>query len=74
MVETNYYQRNRETVLNKAKDYYEDNKEFLREKAKNKNRELSVEEKNLRREYGINRYKNISEEKNQKIIMVLRKF
>ena len=61
MGETNYYQRNREIVLNKAKDYYENTKEVLREKAKNKNRELSLEEKNIRREYGRNRYKNISE-------------
>ena len=39
--ETTYYQRNRETVLNKAKDYYENNKEVLREKAKTKYRKLS---------------------------------
>ena len=32
---TTYYQRNRETVLNRAKDYYENNKDVLREKAKN---------------------------------------
>ena len=37
---TTYYQRNIETVLNRAKDY-ENNKEVLREKAKNKYRELS---------------------------------
>ena len=34
MGETTYYQRNRETVLNTAKDWYENNKEVLREKAK----------------------------------------
>ena len=33
MGETTYYQRNRETVLNRAKDHYENNKEVLREKA-----------------------------------------
>ena len=32
--ETTYYQRNRATVLNREKDYYENNKEELREKAK----------------------------------------
>ena len=42
---TTYYQRNKEVVLNRAKDYYENNKEVLREKAKNKYRELSDEEK-----------------------------
>ena len=35
MSETTYYQRNREVILNRAKDYYENNKELLREKAKN---------------------------------------
>ena len=36
-----YYERNRDVILNRAKDYYENNKELLREKAKNKYRELS---------------------------------
>ena len=51
MSEKTYYQRNREVVLNRAKDYYENNKELLRER-KNKYRELSEEEKNIKREYG----------------------
>ena len=52
MSETTCYQRNREVVLNKAKGYYENNKELLSERAKNKYRELSEEEKNIKREYG----------------------
>ena len=52
MSETSYYQRNREAILNRAKDYYENNKELLRESAKNKYRELSEEKKNIKREYG----------------------
>ena len=52
MSETTYYQRNREVILNRAKDYYENIKELLRERAKNKCRELSEEEKNIKREYG----------------------
>ena len=51
MSETTYYQRNRETILNRAKDYYETNKKILRERAKNKYRELSEEEKNIKRDY-----------------------
>ena len=47
-----YYQRNREVILNRAKDYYENNKELLIERAKNKYRKLSEEEKNIKREYG----------------------
>ena len=43
--ETTYYQRNRETALHRAKKYYEDEKELLRKKTKNKYRELSEEEK-----------------------------
>ena len=31
MSETTYYQRNREVILNRAKDYYENNKELSRE-------------------------------------------
>ena len=45
MSETTYYQRNREVILNRAKDYYENNKKLLREKVKNKYRELSEEKK-----------------------------
>ena len=35
MSETTYYQRNREVILNRAKDFYENNQELLRERAKN---------------------------------------
>ena len=37
MSETTYYQGNREVILNRAKDYYENNKYLLRERAKKKN-------------------------------------
>ena len=67
MSETTYYQRNREVILNRAKDYYENNKELLRERAKNKYRQLSEEEKNIKREYGKKRYHNMSEEKQKKL-------
>ena len=36
-------------------------KELLKEKAKNKYRELSEEKKNKKREYGRNRYHNMQE-------------
>ena len=45
-----YYQTNREVILNRAKRYYLGNIEELREKAKNKYRELSQEEKDIMRE------------------------
>ena len=50
-------------ILNRAKDYYENNKELLRERTKSKYRELSEEEKNIKREYGKKRYHNMPEEK-----------
>ena len=67
MGETTYHQINRETVLNWTKDYYENNKEVLRKKAKSKYRELSEEKKDIKRKYGRNRYKNMSEGKKQKL-------
>ena len=39
-------------VLNRAKYYYENDKERLREQARNKYRNLSEEDKNKKREYG----------------------
>ena len=60
-----YYQRNRGVILNSAKDYYENDKESLREQARDKYRNFSEEDKNKKREYGKNRYHNMSEEKKQ---------
>ena len=53
-------------ILNRAKDCYENNKELLRERAKNSYRKLSEEEKNIKREYGRKRYHNMSEEKKKR--------
>ena len=39
-------------ILNRAKDYYENDKKRLREQARDKYRNLSEEEKNKKREYG----------------------
>ena len=43
MSNTTYYQRNKDLILNRAKDYYENNKWRLREKASDKCRNLSKE-------------------------------
>ena len=40
-----YYQRNREVILNRAKDYYENDKKRLKEQARDKYGNLSEEEK-----------------------------
>ena len=40
-----YYQRNRDLILNRAKDYYEKGKQRLRKQARDKYRNLSQEKK-----------------------------
>ena len=58
-----YYQRKWDVILNRARDYHENDKERLREQARDKYKNLSEEEKNKKREYGKNRYHIMSEEK-----------
>ena len=58
------YQRNRDVLLNRTKDYYENNKERLKRQAIDKYRNLSEEEKNKKREYGKNRYHICLKKKN----------
>ena len=48
-----YYKKNRDVVLNKAKDYDKNNKVRLRGQARHKYRNLSEEEKNKKTEYGF---------------------
>ena len=59
MSETTYYETNRDVILNREKDYYENNKKLLKERANNKCRQLS--------EYGRHRHRNMSEEKKQRL-------
>ena len=47
-----YYQKNRDVILSKAKDYNKNDKERLRKQATNKYRTLSEEKKMKKREYG----------------------
>ena len=50
-------------ILNRAKDYYENDRLRLSEQARDKYRNLSEEKINKKREYAKNRYCNMSEEK-----------
>ena len=50
-------------ILNRAKDYNENDKKRLSELARDKYRIISEEEKTKTREYGKNRYRNMSEDK-----------
>ena len=61
-----YYQKSKNVILNRAKDYKND-KERLREQTRDKYRNLYEEEKNYKREYGKNRYQNMSEGKKQRL-------
>ena len=62
-----YCQWNWDVILNRSKDYYENNKERLRKQARDKYRNLSEEEKNKKREYGINRHCNMSKEEKKRL-------
>ena len=44
-----YYQRNRDEILNRSKDCYENDKERLRMQARDKYRNVSEEDKNKKK-------------------------
>ena len=67
MSNTTYYQKKRDVILNRTKDYYENDKKRLREQARDNYRNLSEKDKNKKREYGRNRYHNMFEEKKQRL-------
>ena len=69
-----YYQFNRQEILQKAKEkyskekaaeYYLQNKEALKEKARDRNRNLSEEEKNKIKEYQRKRYQELIQYKKE---------
>ena len=62
-----YYQRNRDLILNRAKYYYENDKERLRKKERDKYRNLSEEEKSKIKKYVKHRYCNLYEEKTERL-------
>ena len=49
-VDLTYCQKNRDLILNRARDYYKNDKERLREQARDKYRNLSEEEKKTKKE------------------------
>ena len=67
MSQTTCYQRNRYIMLNRAKEYYENNKELSREQAKNKYRSLSKYEKDIKKQYQKARYHNMSDEEKHRL-------
>ena len=67
MSDLTYYQRNRDVILNRAKDYHGNDKEKLWKQARDKYKNLSEEEKNKIREYWKDRHHNMPEEKKQRL-------
>ena len=57
-----FYQRHREFLLKKQRDFQENNKEVIKEQARIKY-SLSLEEKNKRNEYAKNWYNNLPDDK-----------
>ena len=47
MSETTYYQSNREVILNRAKDYYKNNKQLLREREQKIKKENYLKKKKI---------------------------
>ena len=62
-----YYQKKRNVILNRAKDYYKNDKKRLTRQARDKYRDLCEERSNKRKKYGKNRYRNVSEERKQRL-------
>ena len=65
--EETYYHKNRDVILNRAKDYYENDQKRLREQARDKWNNLSEKQKSKKREYVRKRYHNMSKEKKRKL-------
>ena len=74
MSEKTYYQRNKNVILNRAKNYYENDKDW--ESKQEINTELIWSKKSKKREYGENRHHNMSEniiksQYNNKIVLIV---
>ena len=64
---TTYYQKNKDVILKRIKDCYENNKEDWEIKQKVDIETYLKKKKNKKRKYGKNRYYGISEENKQKL-------
>ena len=58
---------------NLSAKYYQENKERLQEKARERYQNLSKEEKDKNQHYGCERYKNLSEDEKQKSLLSVEK-
>ena len=67
MSDWTYYQKNRDVILNRAKDYYENNKERLREQATDKTETWLKKTKTKKENIQKTDIINMSEEKTQRL-------
>ena len=61
-----YYLSNKEHYSQYQQDFYNDNKEILKEQARIRYHNLSPEEKEKIKEYAKNRYNNLPEDKKKR--------
>ena len=54
--------------------YYQENKEWLRKSARERDQKLSKEGKGKKWQYGRGHYKNVSEEEKQKLVEYRKKY
>ena len=54
-----YYLNNREKIRVLPKECYQNNKDILKEKARNRHQNLSEEQKEIERQYSRNRYQKL---------------
>ena len=59
---------------NLSAKYYQENKERLQKKARERYQNLSKEEKEKKQQYGCERYKNLSEDEKQKLVEYRKKY
>ena len=67
MSDWTYYQKNRDVILNRAKDYYENDKERLREQATDKTETWLKKTKTKKENIQKTDIINMSEEKTQRL-------
>ena len=62
-----YYQKNRDKILNRAKEYYQKNKETINEKREKKYKELNDADKDIIKNDRMNRYSSMEDEAKMKL-------
>ena len=67
MSDQTYYRKNRDKILNRAKEYYQKNKEAINEKRKKKYKELNDTDNDIIKNGRMNRYNNMDDEAKMKL-------